>query len=486
MNYDVIIIGSGAGGAAAAHQLTQAGRRVLLLEKGTDLPKDGSTLDAACVLRRGRFLSTEPWVDRHGRRTVPEEHFNVGGKTKWYGAALLRFAPHEFEADPAHQCLGWPIGFRDLAPYYDRAERLVGVRSFTPEPDFREIVARLARRDARWRSEPMPLGLSADILAHAEEASHFDAFASVRGLKCDAETTLLAKIRNLPHCTLLTGKAVNELIPAANDRRRITGVYCEDGSRYEAQVVVLASGALHSPRLLQGYLERHHGTDYAGPVGRNYKSHVLSAMLVFSHRAFTDVLCKTLLLLHDDFPHSSVQTLGGQLAADILRGQLPTFLPNWLSGPFATRVYGLFLQTEDGSHLDNRIVSAGNGSPYPQIDYDVARIPGAQLEHQRLIRRLQRQLLQSGYFSIAKRVPIEGTAHACGTLVAGNDPACSVVDAHGKVHGLVNLYVSDGSVLPRSSRANPALTIYAWGLRLGDHLAAEMQRSQADEGAIAA
>jgi choline dehydrogenase-like flavoprotein len=486
MNYDVMIIGSGAGGAAAAYQLVQAGRRVLLLEKGADLPKDGSTLDPACVLRRGHYLSTEPWLDRHGRRTVPEEHFNVGGKTKWYGAALLRFAPHEFEADPAHQCLDWPIGYRDLAQYYDRAERLLGVRSFAPERDFAKIVRRLGRRDPHWRSQPMPLGLSADILAHAEEAGHFDAFASVRGLKCDAETKLLSKIRNLPQCTLLTGKAVSELVPAANDGCRIAAVRCEDGSHFKAEVVVLASGALHSPRLLQRYLEQHHPAKPLAPLGRYYKSHVLSAMLAFSHRPFTDVLCKTLLLLHEEFPHSSVQTLGGQLAADILRGQLPGLLPSWLSDPIAARVYGLFLQTEDGSHADNRVVAAGNGSPHPRIDYDVARLPPAQAEHRRLVRLLQRQLLRSGYVSIAKPIPIEGTAHACGTLVAGKDPATSVVDANGKVHGLANLYVSDGSVLPRSSRANPALTIYAWGLRVGDHLANSMQRSPAEAGAITA
>jgi choline dehydrogenase-like flavoprotein len=486
MTHDVIIIGSGAGGAAAAHQLVQAGRRVLLLEKGIDLPKDGSTLDPACVLGQGRFLSTEPWVDRQGRRIVPEEHFNVGGKTKWYGAALLRFAPHEFEADAAHQCLGWPIGYRDLAPYYDRAERLLGVHSFAPEPNFREIVAGLGHRDPHWRSEPIPLGLSANILAHEEEARHFDAFASVRGLKRDAETTLLSKIRNGPHCTLLTGKAVSELTPAADDRRRIGAVRCEDGSRYEAAVVVLAAGALHSPRLLQRYLEQHHPVRLVAPVGRNYKSHVLSAMLAFSYRRFTDVLCKTLLLLHEEFPHSSVQTLGGQLAADILRGQLPAFVPDWLSGPFASRVYGLFLQTEDGSHADNRVVAAGSGSPYPRIDYDVARLPGAQAEHRRLARLLQLQLLRSGYVGIAKPIPIQGTAHACGTLIAGNDPVTSVVDANGRVHGLANLYVSDGSVLPRSSRANPALTIYAWGLRVGDHLANAMQRAPAEARAITA
>ncbi|MGE5319747.1 MAG: FAD-dependent oxidoreductase, partial [Hyphomicrobiaceae bacterium] len=309
MKYDVIIIGSGAGGCATAYHLTQTGRRVLLLEKGMPLPKDGSTLDVDKVLRRGLFLSDEPWVDREGRITVPEEHFNLGGKTKWYGAALLRFSPHEFEADEAHQCLPWPFGYSELAPFYDEAERLLGVRQFAIESNFQDIVAGLRRQDPQWRKQPMTLGLAPDILSYPEEARHFDAFASVRGLKSDAESTLLSRVRNKPNLEILTNKVVSTFLPAAGDAARVAGVECEDGSRYEADLVVLAAGALHSPRLLQAYMERS-GLAAILPayeqVGRNYKSHVLTAMLALSHRPVTDVLCKTLLLLNDDLPHSTV------------------------------------------------------------------------------------------------------------------------------------------------------------------------------------
>ena len=187
MKYDVIIIGSGAGGSAAAYHLTQTGRRVLLLEKGEALPRDGSTLDVDTVMRRGSYLSTEAWLDRTGKLVVPEEHFNLGGKTKWYGAALLRFGAREFEADPAHSCLPWPIGYDDLEPYYEEAERLLGVRTFPAEPALDRLFNALERTDARWRRHMLNLGLSAEVLNHAEEAAHFDGFASVRGLKSDAE-----------------------------------------------------------------------------------------------------------------------------------------------------------------------------------------------------------------------------------------------------------------------------------------------------------
>ncbi len=479
MKYDVIVVGSGAGGSAVAYHLTQTGRRVLLLEKGMELPRDGSTLDPDKVLRRGMFLSDEPWLDRNNRITVPEEHFNLGGKTKWYGAALLRFAPHEFAADADHGCLAWPFGYSELEPFYDAAEKLLGVRHFQTEPNFQYIVAELRRQDGQWRKQPMPLGLAPDILSFPQEARHFDAFASVRGLKSDAESSLLARVRGKPNLTILTGKAVSGFISAAGDATRVAAVECEDGSRHEAKVVVIAAGTLHSPRLLQSYMESS-GLARTLPsypqVGRYYKSHVLTAMLALSYRPVTDVLCKTLLLLHDDLPHSTVQTLGGNLAEEILRSQVPRFLPSWVSAPIAKRVYGLFLQTEDGSHPDNRVLAKSAAGDRPQLNYDLGRLPAAQAEHRRLVRMLRRQLLSLGYVGLVKAIPLQGTAHACGTLVTGDDPATSVVDADGKVHGMGNLYVADGSVLPRSSRANPALTIYAWGLRLASHLGTRVLR----------
>lgn len=474
--FDVIIIGSGAGGSAAAYHLTQTGRRVLLLEKGLPLPKDGSTLDADVVLKRGLFLNDEPWVDGHGRTTVPEEHFNVGGKTKWYGAALLRYGAHEFAAEAAHRCLPWPITYDDLAPYYDEAERLLDLRQFPLEPNLQAIAEGLARKDPRWRRKPMPIGLARDIVEHRREAQHFDGFASAGGFKSDAEQCLLARLRNKPNLVLETGRAVKALVSSPRTPTRIEGVVCEDGTRYEGNAVFLACGALHSPRLLQTYLETtglHDRLASYRQVGRNYKAHLLSLVIAFSWRPVTDLLCKTALLLHESFPHSSVQAIGGNLAEEIVRTQAPGFVPRWASGLVARRAYGLFLQTEDGSHPDNRILARANGSGLPQIDYDAARLPEAADEHRRLRETLVRQLVALGYLPVARAIPITGTAHACGTLATGHDPATSVVDACGKVHGLENCYVVDGSVLPRSSRVNPALTIYAWALRVASRLGAK-------------
>lgn len=472
--WDYLVVGSGAGGSAAAYRLAQSGASVLLLEKGSPLPKDGSTLDAETVVKRGAYLAREPWADRQGGMILPEEHFNLGGKTKWYGAALLRFGAHEFDADPDHACLAWPFGYDELAPHYDEAERVLGVRQFPVEPALRRLVDGLRRQDGGWREATLQLGLDREILDHPLEARHFDGFASVAGLKSDAGR-FLDPLRERDNFEVVTGAAVCDLVPDPALPTRVVAVECEDGRRHAARHVILAAGALHSPRLLQRHLAATGLADRlpcAHHVGRNYKFHVLTAMIAFSPRRVRDVLCKTALLTHDALPHSSVQTLGGNLAVEIVRAQAPGFVPRALVDVVAERAYGLFLQTEDGSHPENRVVAGEGGAP-PRLDYDPARLPEAVAEHARLVDTLRGQLRRLGYAAIAKPIPVTGTAHCCGTLVTGTDPATSVVDPRGRVHGFENLHVADGSVLPRMSRVNPALTIYAWALRLAAGLLAE-------------
>ncbi len=470
--YDAIIIGSGAGGAAAAFKLAEAGRKILVFEKGSRLPTDGSTLDPGIVLREGRFSNHDPWVDRKGRPFFPSEFYNLGGKTKWYGAALLRFAPHEFMEEPAYQHRGWPFGYDELAPYYDQAETLLRVRRFDAEPDTRRIVARLKRVTPAWRAAPMPLGLSSRILDDPREAVRFDGFASVMGLKSDAETCLLDRIRDKPNVKIVTGRPVLALLGDELSPHRIIGVISEDGAPHQAGVVLLAAGALSSPRLLQRYLAASGLADKlpaAFAVGRYYKSHLLTAVVAWSPSRKHDRLRKTVVMTHDGFPHSSVQPLGAT-DGEIVATELPPFAPRWVANLVGDHAYGFFLQTEDGSHPDNRVIAAANGADKPRLDYDRNRIARSRDEHRRFVRNFARNLLRAGMIPLIKPILIGGTAHACGTLVMGDDPADSVVDAAGRVHGMENLYVVDGSVLPRSSRVNPALTIYAWALRVADKL----------------
>jgi choline dehydrogenase-like flavoprotein len=476
--FDAVIIGSGAGGSAAAYKLASAGLRVAVVEKGSELPRDSSTLDFDKVVHRGLFKSKEPWFDGRGRTFAPEEYFNVGGKTKWYGAALLRYGRHEFDADPAHQCLGWPIDYDELRPYYEEAESLLGIRTFEAEPDLADIVRRLRKVSGTWRSEELQLGLAESILDYPLEARRFDGFASVAGLKADGETAFLSKLRGMPNLKLLTGVPAVELVGEHGNPRHVVGVRLADGRVLHARAVLLAAGALHSPRLIAQYL----GSSGLGQqlaaatnVGRNLKLHLLTAVVAISLSRKTDVIRKTTLLLNDALPHSSIQPLGfdGELIATLV----PKVAPRALARLIGQRAYGFFLQTEDGSHADNR-VSAG---AVPTLDYDATRLEPAVQQHNRLVTTFKRALARAGLLAFSERIGLAGTAHACGTLVAGTDPQRSVVDAGGRVHGMESLYVVDGSVLPRSSRVNPSLTIYSWSLRVTRALALQLREAQTAE-----
>jgi choline dehydrogenase-like flavoprotein len=472
-HYEVIIIGSGAGGSAAAYRLAKAGLRVALIEKGGSLPKDGSTLDFKRVVNEGAFKSREQWRDRHGRVFCPEEHFNIGGKTKWYGAALLRYGRQEFSEETAYQCAGWPITYDELLPYYEEAEGLLGVRAFDAEPDLQRIADRVARRASTWRHESLPMGLSPGIVRNLHEARHFDGFASVANLKSDAETSFLQPIRGAANLTILTGRAVTELIGDPGDATRIRAVRLDDGAELQGDAVLLAAGALHSPRLLQTYIDANGLSSLlpcSAAVGRNLKTHLLTAMLAISTTRMTDLIRKTRIFVNPELPHSSVQPLG--FDGELMSTLIPKFVPRGIARSIGDHAYGFFLQTEDGAHPDNRVIAeSGATRGLPVLDFDAARTPAAANEHRRLVRSFTAALARAGMIAFSQRIGIGGTAHVSGTLTAGNDPAESVVDSLGQVHGMTSLYVVDGSILPRSSRVNPSLTIYAWALRAADNIA---------------
>jgi choline dehydrogenase-like flavoprotein len=470
--YDVIIVGSGAGGAAAGYKLARAGKTVLMLEKGKHLPRDRSTLDTRQVFKEGKFKNQEPWHDGKGGTLMPAEHYNVGGKTKWYGAALLRFSAHEFEADPEHQCLAWPFGCAEIEPYYAEAEALLHVNTFPNEPGLQALVDRIVAAGSGWRAESLPLGLKPEILQDEQEAKHFDGYASVAGYKADAERNLIDAVTPLPNFTLMIKKKVIALLHAPGSPEVIEGVVCRDGSYYQADTVILAAGAMTSPRILQDHLAVSGlgaTLPCAAMVGANFKLHLNSALMAFSPFTDHDVLRKTALFFNDRYPHTTIQCLGW-MDGEILGTQLPAAVPKFVTNAIGARAIGFFVTTEDGSHPDNRIITGGGDGGIPTADYSLERIPASQAEHQAAAADFTRRLLHLGLAGVDRYLGLAGSAHALGSMVTGTDPRASVVDPQGKVHGMEGLYVGDGSVLARSSRVNPALTIYAWGLRLGDHL----------------
>ncbi len=472
-NWDVIVIGSGAGGGAAAYKLVKAGKRVLLLEKGHRLPLDASTLSTAIVFKEGRFSNKTEWQDGHGKPFLPNgEHYNLGGKTKWYGAALLRFIAREFEPDPAFLCLGWPFGLSELEAHYADAERMLHVNHFKNEPELQSVIDKIIAYDPSWRCEPLPLGLKPEIVKDPREAKHFDGYASVAGYKGDSEECFIKPIENEPNFRLVLDKEVTGFLHASDTPEKVEGVICADGGYYRAGKVILACGAMTSPRLLEDYFA---ATGLAARlpgsalVGRNFRMHINSALMVFSTFRDTDVLRKTAIFYNDKYPHSTVQCLGW-IDGELLATQLPAATPEFFTDMIGKRALGFWMTTEDGSSPDNRVLS--NRGSRPILDYELDRIKPSVDEHEASIHDFERGLRHAGFLGTSRWTGLAGTAHAVGTLVTGSDPAKSVVDPLGKVHGMEGLYVSDGSVLPRTSRVNPSLTIFAWGLRLGEKLAA--------------
>jgi Choline dehydrogenase and related flavoproteins len=465
---DFLIVGSGAGGSAAAWMLVEAGHRVLMIERGPRLPEDGSTTDVKAVLREGRFKSKDVWRNAEGAALAPEEYFNLGGKTRWYGAALLRYTSDEFVGNAAQQLLPWPLRLSDLEPFYAQAEQLLGVQHREAEPDLKGVIASL--KQSGWQASPLPLGLSPELDQRPPLDTLFDGFALPDGLKADAQARFLDRLQQCSNFTLLTDSTVAALLPDACTPLRVSGVKLADGRVFKATHILLAAGALHSPRLLQAYLTAtalDQTLPAAAQVGRYFKRHILTAVLSFSLRVQNDRVRKTQLLTHPDFDRSSAQPLGGWVDREIVRMTIPSFVPGFIREWFARRAYGFFLQTEDGSSEANRVI-AREGQP-PALHYNAKSLP-QWTAHAAFVAAFMWGLLKTGRLPFKQTIPLAGTAHACGTLVMGKDAATSVVDAEGRVHGLHNLYVVDGSVLPRSGRMNPALTIYAFALLVATRL----------------
>jgi choline dehydrogenase-like flavoprotein len=475
MSFDVIVIGAGAGGLAAAYKLVAAGKRVLVIEKGGTVAAADNISRSDLLLSSFDHRCTETWLEAGGRPFLPNEYSNVGGKTKWYGAALLRMSPREFEPEPPYGAFGWPVSYKEFSKHYDEAESLFSPRYFNWEPHFQSTIADICC-DGQWSCEFLPMALKEDIIDDQRHVKHFDGYASAAGYKNDAENVFLRLMRDAPNFRMITDLEAEDLLYDDERLNCVKGVICSDRSIWQARAVILAAGAMRSPLLFQKSLLRA-GVTGSPLIGAFFKKHLMSTVLLLSSRVNYDVMRKTAMFLNSNFPHTTVQCLGW-FEPERLAHRLPNLLPRALASWIAARCTLFFAITEDGSHETNAVRWSDQGQPV--LDYDVKRLPHAEREHREAVRSFCRQWWANGRLALARSVGIDGTGHAVGTLAAGRDPDSSVVDACGQVYSLQGLCVADGSALPRSGRVNPALTIYAWGLRVGELLAASLSdRSQA-------
>ena len=266
------------------------------------------------------------------------------------------------------------------------------------------------------------MGLKPEIVNDPEEAKHFDGYASVAGYKGEAEQNFIMPIENEPNFTLLLDKEVSGFLHKHETPEVVEGVICADGSYFWGNEVVLACGAMTSPRILEDYFAvtgLDHKLPCAQVVGRNFRMHINSALVVFSRFRDEDVLRKTAIFYNDKYPHSTVQCLGW-LDGEILATQLPAATPEFFADMIGRRALGFFVTTEDGSSPENRVLSNRGGRPV--LDYELARIKPSQDEHEACIHDFDRRLLHAGFAGASRWTGLAGTAHAVGSLVTGSDP----------------------------------------------------------------
>lgn len=510
-HYDVIIIGTGAGGGTLAHRLAPSGKKILLLERGDFLKREKENWSSKAVVLEGRYDNSENWLDNKGNEFKPGQHYFVGGLTKFYGAALLRMRKEDF-GDLRHAggiSPAWPVGYDEFEPWYSEAEYLYQVHgnrgedpsepwasrpfphpAVSHEPRIREISESLEKLG--HRPFHLPVGIMLDESnphqSRCIRCSTCDGYPCLVNAKADAQTVCVDPALEYPNVTIMTNAFVSRLL-TDDSGRRVTQVEVElDGEiiSYSADIVVVSAGAINSAALmLRSANDRHpnglaNGSDQ---VGRNYMAHINSVLVALSRCENPTVFQKTMGL--NDFYFSSREwdypmghiSFVGKFDANIFAAGAPPFAPGFTLEYVAKHAVEFWLTSEDLPDPDNRITLSKDGRI--TVNYEVNNIEG----HQRLTARLKDLLKHINCTDhlipmnayIGKRMPLAKVAHQNGTMRFGDDPHTSVLDRNCKAHELDNLYVVDASFFPSSSAVNPALTIMANALRVGDHLIERMK-----------
>jgi choline dehydrogenase-like flavoprotein len=508
--YDVIIIGTGAGGGTLAHTLAPSGKKILLLERGNFLPRESENWDPDPVFIEGRYISPDTWYDADGKPFQPQVHYFVGGATKLYGAALYRLRPQDFGElkhvdgiSPA-----WPVSYDDFEPYYTKAEWLYQVHgnhgedpiegawskqypwpAVSHEPRIQQLHDDLEK--AGYHPYHAPCGIMLDEAERPRSTcircTWCDGYPCLVHAKSDAETIAVRPLLGAPNVTLLVNAEVTRLETDASGRSVTGVVVSRNGSSetYEADIVALSAGATNSAKILLASANDQHPNGLANgsdQVGRNYMFHNSKAVVALSKEPNDTVFQKT-LAVNDfyfgakdyDFPVGQIQMVG-KSNAEAMKGEEPLltkFAPHFTLAETARHVVDFWLTTEDIPTPDNRVTLDGDGNVH------LAYTSNNDEEADRLYHELKEILNHVGMadhhvlhknFYMHMSIPIAGVAHQAGTVRFGNDPATSVLDADCKAHELDNLYVVDTSFFPSIGAVNPALTAMANAIRVGEHL----------------
>ena len=523
-HYDVIIIGTGAGGGTLAYQLAKSGKRILLLERGEYVPRELDNWSTRAVNVDGKYQTPERWRDKAGKELHPHTNYWVGGNTKFYGAALFRLRREDFGALQHHGGVSpaWPITYEDLEPYYTEAEHLYqvhGERGEDPtEPpasagyrypavSHEPRIQQLSDDFARLGYKPFhtPLGIMLDERnrrrSRCIRCGTCDGHPCLVNAKSDAQVVCVDPALEYANVSLLTNAYVSQLETSASGREVTRVLVDREGRResYSADIVVVSCGAINSAALLlRSASDRHprglaNGSDV---VGRHYMGHINSVLMALSRCPNPTVFQKSLAL--NDFYFGSTEwaypmghiSFVGKLDGVTLSAGAPAIAPGWTLELMGRHSLDFWLTSEDLPDPENRVTLDRDGRIV------LSYTPNNGEGHKRLIAKLESMMQQQsrcslhgtechqGLFSrnlfVGQRIPLAGVAHQNGTVRFGRDPRTSALDPYCKAHEVDNLYVVDGSFFPSSGAVNPALTIMANALRVGDHI---LERLKAREGA---
>ena len=510
-DYDVIVIGSGAGGGTLAHRLAPSGKRILLLERGDWLPREPQNWLAENVFVENRYVSPDTWYYPDGSSFGPEVHYWVGGATKRYGAALYRLRAEDFGVLKHRDGLSpsWPISYEDMEPYYTQAEQLYqvhGARGEDPteppasapypfpavshEPRIQRLSDDLAT--AGFHPFHAPCGILLDEanmpFSKCVRCDNCDGFPCLVHAKSDAEVIAVRPAIEYPNVTLVTNaEAIRlECNPAGT---AVTRVFVNLDGRtesYAGDIVVVSCGAANSAKLLLASSTDRHPQGLANSsdqVGRNFMFHNSQAVLALSKEPNPTIFQKT-LGLNDfyftggsdfEFPLGNIQMVG-KSQAPMFRGEKPgetRFAPTWTLRDIARHAVDFWLSTEDLPRPDNRVTLTKDGDI--QISYTATNQEAKDRLYHQLKDMLNELSMHQGHLLphhayLKNEIPVAGCAHQAGTVRFGLDPDSSVLNADCRAHELDNLYVVDTSFFPSIGAVNPALTAMANALRVGDHL----------------
>ncbi len=495
--YDIVIIGSGAGGGTMAHALSDTSARILILERGGFVPQEDENWNPEAVWKHLRYQTKERWIDGEGREFRPYTHYNVGGNTKFWGSVLYRLRREDFDAVEHMDGISpaWPIDYDTLAPYYERAERLYqvhgelgadpteperGTYPYAPIPHS-EGMATIVRqlRSLGLHPSPLPLGIRDGCIL----CDTCNSFACKVHAKSEAEVCCVRPALERPNVHLWTNAYAKRLITNAAGTRLEAVEVERDGKtiRVQSSVFVAACGAVNSAALLlRSACDRHPNGlgNSSGLVGRRYMAH-LATMLQGFHpfRKNATVFQKTVAI--NDFylrgpdtgyPLGQIQSQGrthGVMAQTVVP-QVPLSLYDW----WVARGVDWLAISEDLPDAENRVAVDSQGR------IQLIHRPNNLRAHRMLVKETRRILHRLGFWVVMTHSHgSRNTTHQCGTVVFGNDPGLSVLDSYCRSHDVENLFVVDASFFPSSAAVNPALTIAAQALRVADHIkSSDLQR----------